>query len=181
MPKDIIDLKKFRMFIAYTVYMIIAMFLQDTLFSSVKIFNVKPFLIPAAVCAVGLFEGTNAGAYFGFFIGLIADRVMGSGVLLTIIMPLQGLAAGILSRWLINKSFLSYMALATFMNLICGIFQGITMMFLNAQYYPLLILTKIILQALVSLPFAAIFFYLSKVTIRLLSKAEPENKNEQLS
>lgn len=181
MPRDIFDLRKIRMIIAYSVYMLIAIFLQDTLFSSVKIFNAKPFFIPAAVCAVGLFEGTNAGAYFGFFMGLIADRVMGSGVLLTIIMPLQGFASGILSRWLINKSFLAYMALATFMNLICGVFQGITMMFLNSQYYPLLILTKIILQALVSLPFAAIFFYLSRVTIKLLSKAEPENKNEQLS
>ncbi len=181
MPKDIIDLRKFRMLIAYTVYMIIAVFLQDTMFSSVKIFNVKPFLIPAAVCAVGLFEDTNAGAYFGFFIGLIADRIMGSGVLLTIIMPFEGFAAGVLSRWLLNKSFLAYMALATAMNLICGVFQGITVMFLYAQYYPLLILWKIVLQAIVSLPFAAIFFYLSRITSRLLLKAEPGNKNEQHS
>lgn len=181
MPKDILDFRKIRLLLAYTVYLLIAVFLQDTLFSSVKVFNVKPFLIPAAVCAVGLYEGANTGAFFGFFIGLIADRIMGSGILLSLIMPLEGFFSGVLSRWFINKSFPAYMALATVMNLICGAFQGITTMFLHAQYYLLLILMKIILQALVSLPFAVIFFYMSKITNKLLSKVKSENKNEQLS
>ncbi|HBD86211.1 MAG TPA: hypothetical protein DC001_02145, partial [Clostridiales bacterium] len=68
---DLINMDKLRRGLIYAVYMLLVLLLQNAVFSRIVIFGTKAMLVPAAVVAVGMFEGGVWGAVFGLFTGLL--------------------------------------------------------------------------------------------------------------
>ena len=62
---DLIDLSKLRRAVVYGVLLAVLFLFQDLLLSAFTIRGVHLMLIPAAVVAVGLFDGASWGGFFG--------------------------------------------------------------------------------------------------------------------
>lgn len=72
------------------------------------IFGVSPMLLPTAVVAVAVHEGTFAGGAFGMVVGLLWEASYASGFgALVIILTLMGMAAGELAEHVLSQSILS--------------------------------------------------------------------------
>lgn len=119
---DLIDLSKLRRAIVYALVLAVVFILQDLLIARIPLFGVRAMMIPAAVVAIGLFEG----GLWGGFIGLAAGYLMDLGyteqtVLFMILFTGIGFFAGVLGKYLLHKGFVSYLALtAAAMLLITG-------------------------------------------------------------
>lgn len=110
---DLIDLSKLRRAIIYGLLLLVVFLIQDLLVSRITIRGVHPMLIPAAIVAVGLFDG----GLWGGFVGLTAGIFMDMGypehvVLFTVLLAFAGFFSGVLGKYLLHKGFLSYMTLS---------------------------------------------------------------------
>ena len=56
-----IDLRKV---VRYTLFMFLTLMAQNMVFSHIRLFGVKPMLLPSAAAAVGMFEGATWGPLF---------------------------------------------------------------------------------------------------------------------
>lgn len=67
-----------------------------------------PFLFPAVVACVGMFEGPTAGALFGLFFGVACDLNVVSAIpcFYTLIFPAAGLLAALIARNALPAGFL---------------------------------------------------------------------------
>lgn len=72
------------------------------------LFGVLPFLFPALVALVGMYEGTVPGAVFGLVIGVVCDLTIPSTIpcLYTLIFPLAGLLSALIAQFWIPAGFL---------------------------------------------------------------------------
>jgi hypothetical protein len=91
---DLVNLDKLRRGIIYAVYMLLVLMLQSAVLSRVALFGAKAMIVPAAVVAVGMFEGGVWGALFGLATGLLADRALGYTALFTALLPVIGFFSG---------------------------------------------------------------------------------------
>ena len=151
---DLINIKRLRLIAMYAAYLSLAFFFQDSVFNNLRIFGVKPLFIPAAVVAIGMFEQGIWGGALGLFIGLVADRCMGYSALFTILFPVIGFFSGILSRWLINKRFVAFIAAGFAAILVTGMFQILTVWAFYGQMKATMFINALI-QAAISIPFTA--------------------------
>ena len=65
-----IDLRKV---VRYTLFMFLTLMAQNMVFSHIRLFGVKPMLLPSAAAAVGMFEGATWGPLFSLVMGYFAD------------------------------------------------------------------------------------------------------------
>ena len=69
--------------------------------------------VPAAVVAVGMFEGASWGAIFGLVLGIFADMdYVENTVMFTLLLPALAFFAGFVSQFFINRRFFAYMGAA---------------------------------------------------------------------
>ena len=109
---DLIDLSKLRRTIVYLLVLAGLFILQDLVVSQITILGVRAILIPAAVVAIGLFEGAPWGGLLGLAAGYFADMGYAQQlVLFTILFPAAGFASGVLGKYMLHKGFVSYIAL----------------------------------------------------------------------
>ncbi len=109
---DLIDLSKLRRAIVYAVTLAIVFAVQDLVAARVPLWGVRPMMIPAAVVAIGLFEGGLWGGFLGLATGFFFDMgYIEQTVLFTVLLTVTGFFAGVLGKYLFHKGFLSYMAL----------------------------------------------------------------------
>ena len=109
---DLIDLSKLRRAILYALLFMALFFVQDHILAHVRLFGVRPLLIPAAVAAVGLFGGGVWGGLVGLLAGFFCD--MGAAdttFLFTILLTVVGFFCGVLGQFLLRRGFFSYAAL----------------------------------------------------------------------
>ena len=157
MIRDLIDREKIRRVLLYLLYIVVAQFFQDTLFSSLSIFGVNMFFMPTAAVAIGAFEGGIWGAAFGLIAGFLADISYDNVALLTVLFPILGFFAGVLTRWFVNASLFAYMimCLAAF-----AATAGAQMLDLALQGHELAALLRVgLIQTLWSLPMAAVLYF----------------------
>ena len=109
---DLIDLSKLRRVIVYALVFLVLFILQDLLVARITVFGVRAMLIPAAVVAIGLFDGGLWGGLLGLAAGLFSD--MGCAehtVLFTVLFAAAGFFSGVLGKYLLHKGFVSYIVL----------------------------------------------------------------------
>lgn len=93
---------------------VIAVWMAETLFlNRVPLFGVIPVLLPLAAVAVGLLEGTLAGAVFGLCLGVFADAVYpGLPGGMTLGLCIFGWLTGATSQYRVQKNLLGYLICA---------------------------------------------------------------------
>ena len=109
---DLIDLSKLRRAIMYALLLAVLFIVQDLILSHITVFGVRAMLIPAAVVAVGLFDGGLWGGFVGLAAGYFCDMGYAEHVVLfAVLFACIGFSSGVLGKFLFHKGFLSYVVL----------------------------------------------------------------------
>jgi len=93
----------------HALLLIIVYILQHYVFSRIPVWDVKPLILPVAVIGVGFFGGAVWGGVFGIFAGILCDIAYVTTPLFSLVLPLMGLASGLLSEYALLRSLLSYL------------------------------------------------------------------------
>ena len=157
MVRDLIDLEKVRRVLLYLAYVLVAQFLQDTLFSRFALFGVNMMFMPAAVVAIGAFEGGVWGAALGLVTGFLADISYDYTVLFAVLFPAIGFFAGVFARWFVNASFFAYMVMSAAAFVVTTVFQMLEPLYSGSSLGPMLL--PGVVQVLWSLPMAAALYF----------------------
>lgn len=147
-----------RRLLLYFLYLFLTLVLQNMVLTHVRPLGVCPFVLPAAVVAVGMFEGGTWGAVFGLVMGLYADMFyIESTVGFALLFPALAFAAGFVAQFFINRRFFGYMTAAAAALLITGAMQMLRV--LVSDSWSMSMLVTVLLQALWSLPLAALLYF----------------------
>ena len=119
----------------YTLAGLVWAVVQAAFLQRVTIWGVLPFLYPLIAALPATFEGPAAGTVYALACGVFCDLLLPSSIpcFYTLILPLVGLAAGLLSQSLIPAGYLCSAAAALPAYLLTGIFHCIV---LWAQGHP---------------------------------------------
>lgn len=119
----------------YTLAGLVWVVVQAAFLQRVTIWGVIPFLYPLIAALPATFEGPAAGTVYALACGVFCDLLLPSSIpcFYTLILPLVGFAAGLLSQSLIPAGYLCSAAAALPAYLLTGIFHCIV---LWAQGHP---------------------------------------------
>ena len=119
----------------YTLAGLVWAVVQAAFLQRVTVWGVIPFLYPLIAALPATFEGPAAGTVYALACGVFCDLLLPSSIpcFYTLILPLVGLAAGLLSQSLIPAGYLCSAAAALPAYLLTGIFHCIV---LWAQGHP---------------------------------------------
>lgn len=110
---DLIDLSKLRRAVIYALLFLVLFVLQDLIVSRIRILGVRAMLVPAAVVAVGLFDGGAWGGFVGLIAGVFCDMGYAEHtVLFTVLLAAAGFFVGVLGKYLLHRGFVSYITFA---------------------------------------------------------------------
>lgn len=167
---DLINWGKLKHGALYAIYMLIVLTVQHLALAHVPILGVRPMIVPAAIIAVGLFEGGVWGGVFGLFCGLICDMIfIENTIMFTALFPIIGFFSGVLADYVVNRRFFSYFFLALAALLITAAIQMFRIALLTeGGIVPLLAVAG--LQVLWSLPFTPLTYF----PCRALGRARPD-------
>ena len=145
--------------------------MQDLLAARIPLWGVRPMMIPAAVVAIGLYEGGLWGGFLGLAAGFFFDMgYIEQTVLFTILLAVIGFFSGVLGKYLLHKGFLSYMALVLAAMLLLTGAQMIPFLFFTDTRDAAVWKTGLV-QILWSLPWAIpVFFPCRAIASRPLGK-----------
>lgn len=88
-----------------------------------------PYLLPAWMAAVAMYEGAVGGAWFGIVIGLFASAAGGDALyVLPLLYMCYGLLVGLLGRYLLRQGFLFY---AVYETMVCAL-HGVLLFVISA-------------------------------------------------
>ena len=146
-----------RRILLYLLYLILTLALQNMVLTHVRPLGVCPFILPAAVVAVGMFEGSGWGALFALLMGVYADMAyVETTVGFALLLPALAFGAGFVAQFFINRRFFGYMAVAAGALLITALMQMLWV--LVSDSWSASMLTTALLQTLWSLPLAALLY-----------------------
>lgn len=156
---DLFHTKKLRLAFIYILFLILVQFMQDTVLARFAVFGVKTLFVPAAVTAVGFQEGGFRGGLYGLLAGFLCDMTYAENtVLFTLLFPALGFVSGLAADFMMNRTYVAYLVVAAGCLLVTGCVQMIRVLVLQpgAVLYCLVIA---VMQALVSMPFAAVLYF----------------------
>lgn len=157
MFRDLVNWEKIRRVLLYLAYILVAQFLQDTFFSSIYLFGVNMCFMPAAVVAIGAFEGGVWGAAMGLICGFLCDISYSNVALFTVVFPVLGFFAGVLTRWFVNASFFAYMIMCAAAFAVTAGGQMLELFIRGNALLPML--RTALIQVVWSLPMAAVLYF----------------------
>lgn len=142
----------------YAVSLLLTLVLQNMVFPQIRPLGVCPMVLPAAVVAVGMFEGASWGALFGLALGIFADMdYVENTVMFTLLLPALAFFAGFVSQFFINRRFFAYMGAAF---AACLITAAVQMLGTAASDgWSASMLVTVALQTLWSLPPAVLVYF----------------------
>ena len=155
-----INLKKInlRRLLQYALYLFLTMVLQNMVLTHIRPLGVCPFILPAAVVAVGLFEGSTWGAVFGLAMGIYADMsFVDTTIGFSLLFPALAFGAGFVAQFFINRRFVGYFVVAAAALLITSLMQMLWV--LVSDSWSESMLTTALLQTLWSLPLAVLLYF----------------------
>lgn len=137
--------------------LVILYILQAFVFSRVIIWGTKPLIIPVAAVGIGFFGGGVKGGVFGLFCGLLCDTAFDSMPLFTFLLPLLGLASGMISKYYLIPGLVSYLLCILGGLLVISVFQMFSLVaFKNASLAS--VASTVLFQSLYSLIFAFLLY-----------------------
>lgn len=157
MIRDLIDREKLRRAALYLVYILAAVFLQDTFFGSLRLFGMNMMFLPAAAVAIGAFAGGVWGAAFGVVLGFLADISYGYTALFIALFPVMGFFAGVLTRWYVNASLFAYLVMCFAAFAVTALFQMARPAYESGEI--IVLVRDGIIQCVWSLPMAAALYF----------------------
>ena len=142
----------------YAVFLLLTLVLQNMVFPQIRPLGVCPMVLPAAVVAVGMFEGASWGALFGLALGIFADMdYVENTVMFTLLLPALAFFAGFVSQFFINRRFFAYMGAAFAACLITAAVQMVGTA--ASDGWSASMLVTVALQTLWSLPPAVLVYF----------------------
>lgn len=151
---DLINITKLRRAILYAVTVMLTVILQYAVLPRFSILGVRTMFVPAAVAAVGVFEGGLWGGIFGLLTGVACDfACSGTRIVFTVALTAVGFFSGLLADTVISRRFCSCLILSFIMLFFTGLCQSVPVLVLHGAAVGPLLRTAA-LQALWSLPFA---------------------------
>jgi len=148
----------FRKIWQLALFLIILYILQAFVFPRVVIWGVKPLIIPVAAIGIGFFGGGIRGGVFGLFCGILCDAAFDSAPLFTFLLPLLGLAAGLISKYYLIPGFPSYLLCSFGGLIVISVFQMFSfIVFKNAGFTA--VLKTALFQSVYSLFFAILLYW----------------------
>ena len=147
-----------RRLLLYFLYLFLTLVLQNMVLTHVRPLGICPFILPAAVVAVGMFEGATRGAVFGLVMGVYADMAfVDTTIGFALLFPALAFAAGFVAQFFINRRFLAYMLAAAGGLLAVALLQMLRVTV--AEGFALQMLGTVVLQTIWSLPMAAVLYF----------------------
>ena len=178
---DLISFDKLKRALLYTALLLGLLTLQNGVFSRVAILGTRPMFLPCFAVAVGMFSGASWGGAFGLLAGIFCDMsFLESSVLFTILLPVLGFAAGVVTQLYFNRRFFAYFFFCAAALLLCALLQcarpllfsgTVNLSDISDQLQSsatlsiargtdrLRVMTVALLQALWSLPFAFLVYF----------------------
>ena len=156
--KDFLTLRRVRRVLWYGVYMLVVLIVQDMVLTQIRPGGVCAFIQPAAVAAVGMFEGAIPGVVFGLIMGIFTDMFTPHTVVTyTVLFPVLAFGVGFISQFFLNRRFMGYMLSALAALLITALVQALVISLGDGLSFSAV--WTAILQTLWSLPIAVLAYF----------------------
>ena len=156
---DLIDLSKLRRAVVYGLLLALLFTLQDLLISRITLLGVHAMLIPSAVVAIGLFDGSLWGGLVGLAAGYFMDLGYPEHVaLFAVLLTTAGFLSGALGKYMLHRGFLSYLVLVFLAVAVITFCQMFRFLFF-ADTDSAAVLRTGLLQLLWSLPWAVPVYF----------------------
>lgn len=153
--------------VSYGLLLIVLYALQAMVFPYLKIFGIKPLILPVAVMCVSLFEGSARGGLFGLFAGILCDLSFNQPILqFTIFLTIFGVVAGYLFDTVMSTSFPAFLICTGIALMVCACVQAFRIVFYNGAEI-LAVLSVAVGQMLYSSLFTFPLYYLVRAIRRI--------------
>ena len=154
-----IDGKGIMKVLKYAGLLFLLYILQAAVFTHIRLFGVKPLILPVAIMCAALFEGMTAGGIVGLAAGILCDMSFNQPALqFTIFMTALGFAAGYLFETVLSTSFTSFLICTTAALFVCAVIQFFGIVVYNGADI-LSVLKTAVIQTVYSAVFIVPLYY----------------------